>query len=289
MHIYKSLAGEKAIRDSYDSLLSHWPVPYESFSVETRQGKTFIIASGDPAAPPLVLIHGSASNALWWREDIEAYSQLFRVYAVDIPGEPGRSSTDRFELDSSSPLEWMEAWLDYLETRPVALLGVSLGGWLALKFAIHHPQRITNLVLISPGGVTQAKKTFVLKAVLSYCLRRWSKDLSNRLNYGNQVIAPDTLRFMDTISDHFRPRFETLPIITDEELQRLDMPVLLIAGARDAVFPSDRTAERLRKWVTHLYIRMLPDEGHVLFNLSPLVMSSLSPELYNQQPTPLMV
>tara|TARA_B100001964_G_C14144114_1_gene558856 strand:- start:63 stop:305 length:243 start_codon:yes stop_codon:yes gene_type:complete len=60
--IYKSPAGEKAIKDHYNSVLANWPVPKDELSVPTRHGRTFIIACGDETAPPLILLHGSGSN-----------------------------------------------------------------------------------------------------------------------------------------------------------------------------------------------------------------------------------
>jgi hypothetical protein len=57
---YKSEEGKKAIIELYDSLLENWPLPNYKFYVDTRFGKTFIIATGEKDAPPLVLLHGSA-------------------------------------------------------------------------------------------------------------------------------------------------------------------------------------------------------------------------------------
>ncbi len=53
--VYKSDAGEKEIMLFYDSVLSNWPVAYETRTVPTRQGDTFVIASGNENAPSLIL------------------------------------------------------------------------------------------------------------------------------------------------------------------------------------------------------------------------------------------
>src|SRR5690606_15033670 len=89
--IYTSQAGARAVEETYRRLLAGWPVPAEHLRVPTREGETFVVASGPPDAPPLVLLHGSGSNASMWAPDVAAWSERFRVYAVDVIGEPGRS------------------------------------------------------------------------------------------------------------------------------------------------------------------------------------------------------
>ena len=50
----------------YDAVLELWPRPYETLRLPIRHGETFIIASGKQDAPPLVLLHGAASNPVLW-------------------------------------------------------------------------------------------------------------------------------------------------------------------------------------------------------------------------------
>ena len=61
--IYKSDEGRHAVQSQYRRVLERWPVACEQRVVPTREGETFIITSGDPAAPPLVLFHGSGGNS----------------------------------------------------------------------------------------------------------------------------------------------------------------------------------------------------------------------------------
>ncbi len=54
--IYKSPAGKREIMALYDAVLARWPVAHETFNLPTRDGDTFIIASGEKSAPPLAWI-----------------------------------------------------------------------------------------------------------------------------------------------------------------------------------------------------------------------------------------
>lgn len=68
--LYKTESGEKEVKRLYDTPLTQWKMPHENIHVGTRQGNTFIIASGDKTAPVLILQHGADSNSLYWLKDI---------------------------------------------------------------------------------------------------------------------------------------------------------------------------------------------------------------------------
>src|SRR5512133_2096626 len=91
---------------AYDATLALWP-PVESFDVPTRLGRTHVNTCGPQDAPPLVLLPGQAVSSTMWYPNAAALSQTYRVYAVDIPGDMGKSVQAR---PISSPLDF-GAWL----------------------------------------------------------------------------------------------------------------------------------------------------------------------------------
>lgn len=275
--LYRSAAGEQAVMALYDRALARWPVPYEVRDVETRHGRTHVIASGEASAPPLVLLHGASSNAVSWIGDVAAYSRHCRVYAIDIPGEPGRSAPNRLPWAGPAYAEWLAEVLDGLGTRRATLLGLSQGGWTALKLATQQPERVEKLVLLSPAGIVPTRTSFILRAVLLSLLGRRGAEALNRYVFGGRPMHEEAVAFMNAIMTHFKPRVGAEVLFTDEELRRLTMPVLLIAGARDVVRPSAPMAARLQGLLPHLTVRILPEAGHVLANLSPEVAPFLSP------------
>ena len=277
--IYKTPAGEKAVMALYDQMLARWPVPHTTAVLPTRHGDTFVIASGPVGAPPVVLLHGTASNALAWMGDIGEYSKDLRVFAVDLPGEPGRSSHNRPPWMGPAYAEWMEDLLGGLEIQQPALVGISQGGWTALKFATAQPQRVARLVLLAPAGVTTARASFLLKAIPLSLLGRRGGEAINRITFGKQPIHPDAVAYMNTIMTHFKPRIGALPNFTDEELARLAMPTLLVVGAQDAIYPSEKTAARLEGLLPNLTVRTLPEMGHVLHGVTGEVAGFLAGEM----------
>jgi len=274
--LYRSVAGEQAVMDLYDKVLDGWPVPCERLSLKTRYGDTFVIASGPPSAPPLVLLHGACSNAVTWAGDVAQYSRHFRVYAVDLPGEPGRSAPNRPSWNGPAYVEWLEDLLAALQVQKVSLVGLSLGGWTALKFATARPERVERLVLLAPGGVVAARLSFILRSISLSMLGRRGAAALNRIIFRGHPVHPGALAFMNLIMTHFRARIGALPIFTDEELKRLTMPTLLVAGARDAILPSAKIAARLKALAPHATVRLLPEAGHALVNLTAEIIPFLS-------------
>lgn len=274
--IYKSPAGKSEIMALYDAVLARWPVAHETFQLPTRHGDTFLIASGEKSAPPLLLLHGAASNAVSWVGDILAYSQHFRAYAVDLPGEPGKSAENRPAWDGPGFTEWLEDVLDGLKIQKTALLGLSQGGWTALRFATARPERVTRLVLLAPAGVMPARPSFILKAVLLSLFGRWGAERINRIVLGKDPMHPEAVKFMNAILTHFKTRMGKEYLFSDDELKRLKMPTLLIGGTEDALIPMERVVPRMQKFVPQLKPVLIPDMGHALVNLSGQILPFLT-------------
>ncbi|GAP13317.1 predicted hydrolase [Longilinea arvoryzae] len=266
--IFKSAAGREAILAIYPEILARWPQPFETLRIPSRLGNTFVAACGDPAARPLILLHGSSSNVLMWTGDVQEYAQHFRIYAPDIPGEPGQSEPVRPPLAESAYSDWLLDLFQELGIQDACLAGISLGGWMALKFATAHPERVQGLALMCPAGICPQKMSFLVKTILYSLDGKNGRDSILRMVYSGVPIPDELMAYIHRISEQFSPRMEVIPLFSDAELGRLDMPVLLYAGEKDTLLPSQKTAERLGRLLPHAEIHLLPDAGHVLVGLA---------------------
>jgi pimeloyl-ACP methyl ester carboxylesterase len=267
--IYKSEEGQRLVESRYRELLARWPVHSQQQSIATSFGDTFVVACGMPSMPPLVLLHGSGANVAMWLRDVATLSALHRVYCVDVIGEPGLSAPSRPRLDATAYASWLREVLDGLGLAHASMIGVSLGGWLALAFATAEPKRVDRLVLVSSSGIGRAKVSFVIKTLVLMSMGRWGRRKAVMLAVGPMRGKPDATtleigRFAALIAAHFKYRRERVPIFTDEALRRLKMPILAIVGAQDAFLDSKGTRRRLETQVAQATVRMLPDAGHVI-------------------------
>lgn len=264
--IYKTEAGGRTLAQRYRELLALWPVANEQLRLATSQGETFVIASGDKAAPPLVLLHGAGGNSIMWLRDVAEWSKHFRVYAVDVIGEPGLSAPSRPPLASDAYARWLGDVFDTLSISQADIVGVSLGGWLALEFATRNPSRVGKLVLLCPGGVGRQKAGFLFKAMFLMLFGEWGRRraLSLALGATRENANPQAEAYMSSIFREFRPRREVLPMFSDARLRKLTMPVFLIVGGRDAMLNSRETIARMKRTVSNLTVRDLSETGHLI-------------------------
>jgi pimeloyl-ACP methyl ester carboxylesterase len=267
--IWKTPAAGQAVLDRYAQFLAHWPQPSEQLRVPTSQGETFVMASGRADGPAVVMLHGSASNSVVWMRDAALLGERFRVYAVDVIGEPGLSGPSRPPLASRVYAGWLDEVLNGLGMTRAALVGISLGGWLALEYATTHPQRVSAMALLCPGGVGRHKNV-LLWAVPLLLLGPWGRArFSERIGLpkpsGEASPAMQAFAaFNDAIHASFKVRRERLPGFSDAALQRLTMPLLTILGGRDVFIDSPGTRDRLAANIPHADIRYLPQASHFL-------------------------
>lgn len=267
--IWKTPEGGAAVRARYRQFLEYWPQPAEHIGVPTSQGETFVVASGNPAGPAVVMLHGSASNAVVWARDAAVLGPYARVYAIDMIGEPGLSAENRPPLKSGVYAGWLDEVLSGLGIERCALVGISLGGWLALQYATAHPEKVSAMVLLCPGGVGKHRNV-VLWALPLLGLGPWGRRRFARIIGAPEPASQPTpaarafMAFNADIHRHFNPRRERLPGFSDAALQRLNMPVRTLLGGRDVFIDSPGTRDRLAANLPNGEIMYLPDEAHFL-------------------------
>ena len=262
--IYKSEAGRQAIEGFYRKVLARWPVTNEHVSVRTRHGETLVMACGPIDGPPVLLLHGSGSNSAVWIRDVAEWAKHYRVYAVDVIGEPGLSAQSRPPLRSGAYVDWLDDVYQHLGLTSASLIGVSLGGWLALGYAVKRPTRVASLTLLSPAGIGARKKLFMAKAMLMLLLGKRGVDKAWSAASGKAPIAGPMADYVRLIFENFRPRREAPPIFTDAELRALSLPIQVVVGADDAMLHATQTRDRVTRLLPQAEMIWLDGAGHML-------------------------
>jgi 4,5:9,10-diseco-3-hydroxy-5,9,17-trioxoandrosta-1(10),2-diene-4-oate hydrolase len=113
--------------------------------------------SADPGNPPVVLLHGGGPGASAWSNfgrTLPVFAERFDTLAVDQPGYGGTDTgpiTGQYFTHAADALLTL---LDKLGLEQVDLVGNSLGGGTAVRFALRHPARARKLLLMGPGGLS---------------------------------------------------------------------------------------------------------------------------------------
>lgn len=207
---------------------------------------------------PILFLHGSGTGvtaaANWWL-NLPAFAELGRCIAIDSIGY-GQSVVA--EGTKYGIREWVRhavRVLDALGIEKTWIVGNSLGGWLALQFALDFPDRVLGIVSMGTGG---AQLTGALKGhsnpVLTHegiraTLETFVVDKSLvteelvSLRYESALNDTASDRLAEVVAARDRDRTE-LPLDLDA-LAHLQIPVLLVHGVQDVVIPVSRTWQLL--------------------------------------------
>src|SRR5689334_10674415 len=137
--MFRTPEGQARYFAAYDATLALWPVSLKSFDVPTCFGITHVHTCGPEGAPPLLLLPGQAISSTMWYPNIEALSQAHRVYALDILGDMGKSVSTRPFKQPTDFADWLNDLFDELRLAPAYVVGLSYGGFIALRLALSTP------------------------------------------------------------------------------------------------------------------------------------------------------
>lgn len=150
MKVYRTKKMQREIIRTYNKLLEQWNVETEEINITTEYGTTHIVACGKKENPPLILFHGVGDDsALMWIYNAKYLSQIYRVYAVDTIGGPGKSVPGAGYNKDFDDVLWIDGILDKLSIEKAFFVGVSHGGYLVQIYTLSRLERVKKGISIS--------------------------------------------------------------------------------------------------------------------------------------------
>jgi len=265
--IFRTPESGKQYLELYEIVLAQWNVPTESLDITTRFGSTHINASGASENYPLVLLPGFGANSTMWFPNIAALSGQFRVYAVDTNGQPGKSLPSQ-KLTALNSADWIAEVLDSLGLEKAHIVGVSLGGWLALNFAIHKPGRVARVVLLDPAASFEKMSvTFLWHSFLPIMVRPTRAGLIKYFHWMTKgyVVDPNWGELMLQGILNTRPQSPIRAVVfTDSELRSVKAPVLVLIGERSVIYNPQRAYQRATHLIPDVRAEIIQGGSHAL-------------------------
>jgi pimeloyl-ACP methyl ester carboxylesterase len=248
---------------------------------------------------PVVFIHGLGSSGyMEWRLNLEKFAAGHRVYAPDLPGY-GRTDKPRARYTIPYFARFIHRYMDDRRIRSAVLVGASLGGRIALEVALERPGLVRKLVLVNTLGLGRPKVRLTqfayglvsLPRVGEAAMRiardalRWaSPSMVRRLAARYAGVSTDLEQAMDDeyledlremyAVDGFRDAYlSTIRSLINpralfggqhdvsERLNELKIPVQLIWGADDPLFPVAH-AERAQSLIGRSKLAVIAGAGH---------------------------
>ena len=248
--------------------------------------RTRIVEAGQ--GPALLLLHGTGGHAENYARNITALAERFHVVALDFLWH-GRSQTEGFRPDNIIPAlaDQVGDVMDVLGMARAHVEGQSLGGWVAMHFALNQPARVDRLVLTTTMGYTPDAG-----AIEGYVEPDWSANLASSIEvlrfptYENvrtrmARILADPSRLTDEairvrqglyrqpelsavqqqfITEYLAGDAIRRHLVTDAMARRIEQPTLVYWGDRNRTPPS--LGQRLAKQVRQGSFHCAADTGH---------------------------
>ncbi len=224
----------------------------------------FTAGQGDP----LVVIHGGGGDARTWLKNIAALSENYTVYAPDLPGYGGSQPLDG-DYFIPELTDFMDGFSDSLGLDKFHLMGHSLGGGIALNYALESPHKIKKLVLVSSLCLGREIALWVrllstpafirsIGAIVMAVLRaiKW---LVKKLLAPVEFVMPFSQASMNLGGSITTFKEQTLVLAS--RLSEIMMPTLLVWGDRDPIVPV-RQAYAAAQVIPNCQLKVFENRGH---------------------------
>lgn len=241
--------------------------------VVTRAGKIHLLeGEGRGTLPPMVVLHGFAAHAV-------CYGPLMRQFQPHVrrllaPDMPGHGYSDPFREGSASR-QMLDALFDVLDRtldEPAIILGNSMGGLGAVRYALARPEKVRGLALVSPGGAPLPAAEFE-----SFVGRFRLETYGQALEFVDDVFAKVPPLLRHPLAHNIRKKFshpqmrqllgEISPelMLTPDDLKHLHMPVLFVWGKDERILPRAHYRFFVQNLPQHAFVEEFSDFGHMGF------------------------
>lgn len=218
---------------------------------------------GDPEGQhSLVLIHGAGESRLHWLPGLRRLEGV-DAYALDLPGHGRSGGRGRDSIAAYRDL--LAAFLDTLGLERAVLVGHSMGGAIALSFALRFPHRVEGMVLVGSGA-----RLRVLPAILEEILKDFDSTVEFICGYAygpgaSEELKKQGLEWMKQVSPEVLhgdfvacDAFDVM-----ERLGEIQVPTLVICGTEDRLTPP-RYSTYLRDHIPEAQLVLVEGAGHMV-------------------------
>jgi len=238
--------------------------PFRQAWIDAGGLKTRFVQAGDPAHPPLVLLHGTAGSLENFAANIAAHARHFNCIAFDMIGS-GMTDKPDFDYETDHYVKHAVDFLNAMGIKKASVIGLSLGARVASRLAIDYPDKVEKLILLSATAYFPAKPiqddikrsrsaaaanptwdsiVEIFKGLFHEPVKVWDDLIATRLSIYRRA---DMKAAMSHILALLDPAVYNRNRIPDEDWKRLRAPTLIIAAVdhEDVFLETARTIVKL--------------------------------------------
>ena len=271
----------------------HFPTQY----LKLNEGEVAYVKEGG-GKKTLVFVHGLSSNADAWYRNIEELKDDFTCIAIDLPGY-GKSYKNAGDFTATYFSEIISKVTDQLKIKNFTLVGHSMGGQAAIKFAAEYPEKLEKLILIAPAGIEKftdfegnaMKMVMKQKTIMATTPEQIERNYN--LNFfkmpkeaEKMILDRKNIVNADDFALHALAIEKSVSGMLDDtvtsELSQIITPVLFLFAKNDMLIPNkylhplmtiDQVAKEAENHVKNSKLIMIDEAGHFLQFEKPAVVN----------------
>ncbi|WNG83148.1 alpha/beta hydrolase [Mycobacterium sp. ITM-2016-00316] len=240
------------------------------FDVPTSLGTVRVYRYDGPAGPiPVLLLPGRGAGSPMWRANLAPLVAQRTVFSLDLLGDAGLSVQSGPITGAADQARWLDEVIAGLGPARVHLLGVSMGGWLAVNAALRTPDRIASIMVLDPAMTFGRIPAKAVIASIALAVPRFPARLRRRVMSWLADGAPvdKTLpeaELLDAAATGFVMCQPAPRMFDDDALRSLALPVLAIIAGRSVIHHPARAAARARRLLVTGKVELWPDASHAV-------------------------
>ncbi len=247
---------------------------------------------------PIFLLHGFSSNVHTWEDLINKFPLQYPVVALDMPGF-GFSDKPNISYTREAYIQWLREIQNFYDFKKIILVGNSMGGEFALRYALKYPEAVHKIILINSAGLLESSQPpYFIKKVFIIFLNSFEFLFVNRtsIRFFLSSAFYDDSRITERKIDMYYLPLKTeggtnahkslflapYQKITLEDLRKIQNSTLILWGLQDRWIPIEH-AYWFYKNLKNAKLVFLPELGHVpqeerVEDLLPYLVSFLNEE-----------
>lgn len=225
--------------------------------------------------PTILLLHGACQDMSTWENQFNFLNSYTRYnsIALDLPGH-GRSGGEALKsIDQNS--KFLLHFINELDLKQIILLGHSMGGRIAQLFCIEYPQYVIGCILAATGvriRITRTTFNILQNDFKKFCEMATSNSFSESADYNTKKTF-----FNKLISSNKQTCINDMTACDEYDvssnISRINIPVLIIAGASDVLAPV-RYSRELYREIKDSRLSIINSSGHFMMIENPSVFNS---------------
>lgn len=275
--IYSSPEIRLKLMDIYDTKMQEWPVKYNDVFLNCSYGTIHVITCGDSNAYPLLLLHASGVSSWSWKYNAEELSKYFKIYAVDLIGDVGKSEYTNYDDIMRTGKDQADLYLeisDSLGLDSFFIAGASEGGFIASNIARYYPDRVEKIALLGPMGYAGATQSVFRIMLAQMFPLKFVQDNTFKWAFSaNPNLEKDFGEWFRLLMSGCYPlKVAPLPLAKEERMQ-IKNPVLFVFGEKDNLVGKPNSAKKLVSDMNNVKIETV-DAGHLMAAELPELINS---------------